>query len=318
MIAAPRRERGIALLIALLAVALAAVLIAGLLDKGELALARTRNALRGEQAQAYAQALEASAAEILMKDLGDGDEDSNEDIWAAPLPPQPVPGGMIYASMRDLDGCFNLNNLSLNDATWRKMFTRLLDARGIDEEIATAIEDWLVANGSDDTKDRWYLSQPVPYRSAQRMFAHVSELRLVRGVTSDVYARLAPYVCALPPGTPINVNTASVPVLQTLGLNMTAAQAESLWQNGQAHWDNQFATTWRNMNIPVDPGVGADKAGIISSYFLARSDIDLDGVPFTFFSVIQRGGTCGLCVIERTRGADAAPALADVPAVTQR
>ena len=81
------RQRGIALLIALLTVALAAVLIAGLLDRGELALARTRNALRGEQAEAYAQGLEAYAARVLIKDAPDAG-DSNTDPWAMPLPPQ--------------------------------------------------------------------------------------------------------------------------------------------------------------------------------------------------------------------------------------
>jgi len=229
-----------------------------------------------------------------------------------------VPGGGIRASMRDLNGCFNLNNLAhqTSGTTWATMFQRLLDARGVDRALLGAVQDWLGAAGAPDdvnTTDAFYLAQPVPYRSAQRTFAHVSELRLVRGVTSEVYARLAPYVCALPPGTPINVNTASVPVLQTLGQGISVAQAESLWQNGQAHWDNQFATTWRTMNIPVDPLLG-DKAGNVSSYFLARSDIDLDGVPFTFFSVIQRGTPCGLCVIARSRGGDAAPVVGDAPA----
>ncbi len=97
------RQRGIALLIALLTVALAAVLIAGLLDRGELALARTRNALRGEQAEAYAQGLEAYAARVLIKDAPDAG-DSNTDPCSMPLPRQTVPGGGLSASMHDLNG----------------------------------------------------------------------------------------------------------------------------------------------------------------------------------------------------------------------
>jgi len=317
------RQRGIALLIALLTVALAAVLIAGLLDRGELALARTRNALRGEQAQAYAQGLEAYAARVLLKDSDQGPGDSNTDLWAMPLTPQVVPGGTIRASMRDLNGCFNLNNLlSQNStATWAKMFGRLLEVRGVDPSVKGAVLDWLGAPGSGDasTTDAYYLAQPVPSRSAQRVFAHVSELRLVRGVTSDVYARLAPYVCALPIGTLLNVNTASVPVLRTLGVNiLSEAQAESLWQNGQASYDNEFRRNWTNNGIVVDPEISAAMIGVESHYFLARSDIDLDGVPFTFFSVIQRPG---LIVVERSLGSDAAPAVWDpptAPAVTSR
>ena len=304
----PHRERGVALLIALLTVALAAVLIAGLLDRGELALARTRNALRSEQAEAYALALEGYAAEVLVKDLQDGEEDSNTDLWASPLPPQQVPGGVILASLKDLNGCFNLNNLGPpDDGTWLTMFGRLLAAVGVDAEIAGAVKDWI---GPSDSADGYYLAQAVPYRSAQRAFAHVSELRLVRGVTSEVYARLAPYVCALPAGTQINVNTASVPVLQTLG-DISKAQAESLWQNGQAHWSGtQFWHDWQGVAVDANV-VSSNRVGTASSYFLARGDIRLDEVPFTFYSLIER--TQGsIRVIERSRGSDdalVAPAL---------
>lgn len=307
----PYRQRGIALLIALLTVALAAVLIAGLLDRGELTLARTRNALRSEQADAYAQALEAYAAQILLKDLDDGDEDSNTDIWAAPLPPQQVPGGTIFASMRDLNGCFNLNNLAQDgDGNWKKMFGRLLNARGVDPDIANAVQQWLGGGSGADVVDGYYLAQPVPYRSAQRMFAHVSELRLVRGVTSEVYATLAPYVCALPAGTLINVNTASVPVLQTLGDGITQAQAESLWENGQADWSD---SSWKDLpGIPFDTNDVSRRVGTSSDYFLARGDVNLDGVPFTFYSLIERSPGLGIRVLERSRGSDdalVAPAL---------
>ena len=317
---AASNQRGIALLIALLTVALAAVLIAGLLDRGELALARTRNAMRGEQAEAYAQGLEAYAAEVLLKDFGDDPGiDTNADIWAAGLPPQQVAGGVITGSIHDLNGCFNLNNLAdgANASGWLKVFNQLLDARGVTRDIADATRKWLGAGAAGaDVIDAYYLAQPVPYRSAQRAFAHVSELRLVRGVTSDIYARLAPYVCALPPGTKINVNTASVPVLQALGANITQAQAESLWQNGQASWSavGDFVTAAQGQNVTVDLQVRSLLA-TTSNYFIARGDVGLDGVPFTFYSLIERAP--GIRVLERSRGSDAAlddsgnPALAE-------
>lgn len=323
MTAGPKSQRGLALLIALLTVALAAVLIAGLLDRGELALARTRNALRGEQAEAYAQGLEAYAAEVLLKDFADDPSiDTNADIWAAGLPPQPVAGGVITGSIHDLNGCFNLNNLadSANGGTWLTIFKRLLTARSVTSDIADAAAAWLGAgagNGADVT-DAYYLAQPVPYRSAQRAFAHVSELRLVRGVTSDIYARIAPFVCALPSGTSINVNTASVPVLQALGAGITQAQAESLWQNGQAHWSgrDEFVQQSQQQNITIDHAL-VNLIATTSNYFVARGDVGLDAVPFTFYSLIERGGG-GIRVIERSRGADAALDESGKPALAQR
>jgi general secretion pathway protein K len=315
------RQRGVALLVALLAVALAAILIASLLDRGELAFARTRNALRSEQAQAYAQGLEAYAAEILLKDLADDSTiDTNTDIWAQPMPPQQVPGGFIAASARDLNGCFNLNDLSADadrpgaqvSAGATKLFGNLLGVLGVDTTIAQYVQAWLHDAGAGaSTTDAYYLSLPVPYRSAQRRFAHVSELRLVRGVTSEIYARIAPYVCALPPGTLINVNTASVPILRSLGPNVTQAQAEALWQNGTAHMSSDDLTHLaQSASITIDPAI-QKMLDTKSTYFLASSNITLDGVPFTFYSLITRDP--GISVIERSRGSDDALSAAVLP-----
>jgi general secretion pathway protein K len=298
----PHRQRGVALLIALLAVALAAVLIAGLLDRGELALARTRNALRSEQAEAYAQALDSYAVDVLVKDSANGAEDNRTELWANSLPPQEVPGGILIGSLTDLNGCINLNNLAGADSVaWVAMFGNLLRNAGADPAIAQAAKEWI---DSPDSTDAWYLAQPVPYRSAQRPFAHVSELRLVRGVTSDVYARIAPYVCALPRGTMLNVNTASVPVLMALGGNMTKAQAERIWQDGHAQLSKGFLNGWSRDGVQIDANITEDCClGVASSYFLARGDVRLDDVPFTFFSVIERSRD-GYRLIGRSRGSD--------------
>ncbi|MEO5626497.1 MAG: type II secretion system minor pseudopilin GspK [Dokdonella sp.] len=319
MNARPQHQRGVALLVALLVVALAVILIAALLDRGELALARTRNVLRSEQAEAYAQGLEIYAAQILLTTSGQAD--TNVSPWALPLPPQPVPGGIISATMHDMNGCFNLNNMAANGGdplTWVPLFANLLKARGvIDPALPIAVRDWLSAtpNAGDDNT---YLAQPIPYRPAHRAFAHVSELRLVRGFDGDVYAKVAPYLCALPAGTRININTASVPVLQSLGISQSAA--ESLWNNGQAHFNGLE-------DLPAGVGTTLPKAllDVKSSFFLARGDIVLDDVPFTFYSLIERGNglISVISVIERSRGSDdaliapapiaAAPAHAGAP-----
>ncbi len=304
----PKRQRGVALLVALLVVALAVILIAALLDRGELALARTRNVLRSQQAQAYAQGLELYAAQILT--VTSNLADTNASPWALPLPPQPVPGGMISATMRDLNGCFNLNNLgsgSINASTSLNIFRALLTHLGIDPSVAQAVQAWSGVNtGADDAG--YYLALPIPYRPLHGVFAHVSELRLVRGVSGDVYARLAPYVCALPAGTTINFNTASAVLLWSLDSSLSQATAEKLWSNGQANYQGfqsfQDAVTAAGGTIP--PTLSSLLVAK-SSYFLARGDIVLDDIPFTFYSLIQRsqGGTGGgIRVLERSRGSD--------------
>ncbi len=318
----PRRQRGVALLIALLAVALAVILIASLLDRGELAYARARNVLRGEQAIAYSEGLEAYAAQVLMRDLeADRGLDTLSDAWAVPLPPQEVPGGRISARMIDRNGCFNLNNLSsdLSDEqrrVWRKRLQNLLVALELDPSLVGAIVDWIDPDADIDpisgAEDNAYLAQPVPYRAANRVFAHVSELRLVRGISGEVYARLAPEVCALPPGTSINLNTASVAVLMSLDSRMTAVLAERIRQDGQAHWpDVQTALNEAaQQGVEISPTDKVD-LGVTSSYFLARGEITLDDVPFAFSSLLERvSGSLrgGVHVLSRSRGAEDIPA----------
>ncbi|HSN00997.1 MAG TPA: type II secretion system minor pseudopilin GspK [Rudaea sp.] len=305
-----KSQSGVALLVALLVVALATVLIAGLLDRGGLIAARTRNALRQEQAQAYARGLENYAAEVLTRaqDNPTG-YDAADSIWAIPLPPTPVPGGTIAAQMSDLNGRFNLNNLDpapTNAASqvWRGKFVLLLTALKLDPAVADHIANWMDADTPASTDDQLYLAQPVPYRRAGRIFTHVSELRLVAGIDGDAYAMLAPYVTALPMGTPINVNTASLPVLMTLSANMTREMAQAIWQQGGAHY------TGVDQVLKAQPALGAiehpECYGVTSSYFLARGLITLDGLPFEFDSLIERRGGAGggIRVLQRSRGGD--------------
>ena len=307
---APRRQRGVALIVALLVVAIAVILVAALLDRGELALARTRNMLRGEQAEAYALGLDAYAAQVLLVASSSGEPDTSTSPWATPLPPQDVPGGTIAASMRDLNGCFNLNNLGPSQrGQWAPVFDGLLGALQLDAALRPAIEGWLDPGMASTTELNAYLSQPVPYRPRGGPFAHVSELRLVRGVDATTYARLAPHVCALPPGTKINVNTATLPVLWALTGSRVAA--ESRWQGGHAHFgaSAQFFDGQPPVSPPVDRRLLETLLSVNSTDFLLRGDIALDGVQLTTWSVIryERGGPSGGAhVVARARGSDEA------------
>jgi len=313
-------QRGVALLVALLVVALVTLLVAGLLDRGELSAARTRNSLRAEQATAYAQGLEDYAAHVLRAaQIEQPNFDTNADIWAIPLPPTPVPGGTISARMRDMNGCFNLNNLANNgvaDARKAVYFRRLLTALQLDPALENVVVDWLThatTVSSGGAKDTFYLAQPLPYRSANRAFAHVSELRLLKGVDDNVYRALAPHVCVLPNGSKININTATVPILRTLSATMTEDQATRIWSNGQAHYVDITAlqTELTTKNIALDPDA-TNFFGVQSTYFQARGDITLDALPFTFFSLIERrtssgagiGQSAGIRVLARYRGSD--------------
>ncbi|UXI67564.1 type II secretion system minor pseudopilin GspK [Tahibacter amnicola] len=303
-------QRGVALIIALLVVALATVLIAGLTDRGELVAARTRNALRTSQADAYARGLEQYAARLLLKDLDEGRSDFRDDIWSVPMPPQDVPGGTISATVRDLDGCFNVNNVwgSRHAAVWQQRFAALLKALRLDPTLLDVVVDWLdgdlepggISRGVG-AEDAYYAGVTPAYKTANRLFEHVSELRLLQGVDARVYAALAPHVCALPRNSTLNINTATIPVLQSLDPDITEELARRLWNDGKATFKDvlELQQELQRANVGLGPEF---HLGLVtySDYFQVRGDVVLDGLEFHPVSVLTRFN--GVRVLQRSRG----------------
>ncbi|MGB8635028.1 MAG: type II secretion system minor pseudopilin GspK [Rhodanobacteraceae bacterium] len=302
-----RRQTGVALLVALLVVALATLLIAALLDDGQLSAARTRNQLRAMQAQAYARGLEAYAAQVLVKDKDQGAIDANDDIWAMPLPPTPVPGGSIRARMNDLNGCFNLNNLYQNGSKqdlWVQRFRRLLLVLQLSPDIAEATVDWIspdLGRSERGADDGTYLARTPAYLAANHMFVDASELRLVAGVDAHAWDRLRPYVCALPTKTTLNLNTASIPVLMSLHQGITRPLAARIHQDGHAHWGSpdKALAELRRAGVNLDPAQSKGLS-VTSEYFRAHAFIELDTIQFVYTSLLQR--QAGVRVLQRDQG----------------
>jgi general secretion pathway protein K len=100
-----------------------------------------------------------------------------------------------------------------------QVLQRLLEILELDPAIADAIADWIDAdqdprpNGAEDSD---YAERDPPYAAANRPLTSISELRLIKGIDLAAYNKLAPYVCALPPGTSLNVNTATPGILAAL------------------------------------------------------------------------------------------------------
>ncbi|HMM75838.1 MAG TPA: type II secretion system minor pseudopilin GspK [Gammaproteobacteria bacterium] len=111
-------------------------------------------------------------------------------------------------------------------------FTLLLQALQIPPEILPPLLDWLDADGDtrfpNGAEDEYYTRLEEPYRAANGPFADVSELRLVRGITPEIYAKLAPHVCVLGSSVPLNINTAPAEVLMSLGPGIDRPTADLL------------------------------------------------------------------------------------------
>lgn len=225
------RIRGAALVLAMLIAALAAAVAVALAAEQQRWLADVGN--RGDQVQAQSLALAGVqwARQILRDDSANGTIDHLGEIWALPLPPTPIANGVIEGRIEDLQGRMNLNNLALDNAlaaAERRRLERLLSTQEIPATALDAAADWIdadLAARAGGAEDAVYAQQNPAMLAANAPLLRLAELVSVRGFTPAQVQALSPHLTALPPGTALNLNTASP---ETLALAIPGLTGEAL------------------------------------------------------------------------------------------
>jgi general secretion pathway protein K len=144
------------------------------------------------------------------------------------LPRQDVPLGIgqFGYDITDEEARLNVN------VTQPERLGRLLTSLGIQrnerDAIMDSIQDWRDPNEdhrlNGAESDDYYLKLPVPYRARNANFESVQELLQVKGVTEALFRGteeapgLVHAVTVKTPG-PVNINTAGIHVLRSLGLS---------------------------------------------------------------------------------------------------
>jgi general secretion pathway protein K len=218
------RQRGVALITAVLMVALGTMLAVDVGFRGFLDQRRSGTLFALDQGYEIALGAEAWAADFLKRDQQESQTDHLGEIWARPLPPLPIEGGSVEGRIEDLQGRFNINNLSHADGTTNpvalQQLERILAMLEIEPTWATAIADWIDQDTQpgfpEGAEDSVYTGQNPPHLTANMPVTRVSELMVLPGFGAERYARLKPYLAALPIGTTINVCTAPGIVLDAL------------------------------------------------------------------------------------------------------
>ncbi len=285
-----RRERGVAVLIALVILALGASIASAMLWARGMAVHRTGLIAEQRQAWQYDLGAEAWVAQILRRSAGKNDTLGS--AWARHLPPLPVEGGNIQGGVQDLQGRFNLNDLindkGKTDATAFAALKRLLEILQISPNVASAIVDWEDANDNvtnpGGAESGYYASLDPPYAPANAPFVSVTTLRLVKGVTPKVYARLAPYVSALPEITALNVNTAPAPVLAAVVPDMTLGKAKELVAQRGDRGFQSLADFRQQVQRKIDFPLTLQ-----SSFFLLSVTTTIGSTELSLYSVLYRG-----------------------------
>ena len=316
-----KRECGVALLIAMVVMAIAATLSTAMIWNRELDIRRFANIKQGDQALEYALGAEAWAEQILRRDVQSNGNNTNlTQDWAMQLPSLPVEGGSVTGNLQDLQGLFNVNNLASKKpgeaVAARTQFQRLLVNLNLDPEIANAVYDWVNAgdqptNNPGGAKDEFYTQLVPPYLTAEQPMTSISELLLVKGVTPQVYLTLLPNVCALPlidPGstantvmhaTVININTAPAAVIASLNLGISLSTAEAAVQTRTQHVFQSFQEL-TILGISAAPGIPPPT--VTSSYFRLTALVQIGDTQITLYSLLYRAENGATIAIRRTYG----------------
>ena len=351
------RQCGVALITVLLIVFLASLTATSLATLQQIAIRRSTVLQHQQQARLYTLGVEQWAELILIRDAQENQTDYSDEEWANLPPTLPVEGGTLSAKIRDLQGCFNLNNLwrpalagsptnpgdsqevSVKndeespenpddpssdrsnapnpkdpnqprsgktglDKTQLQALQRLLALLELKPELAQAIVDWVDPDPDplfpDGAEDSDYTVLNPPYLAGNQPFMSVSELRLVKGVDREAYNKLVPLVCALPPGTALNVNTAPAAALAALSDGVELADMERLLEDrpakGYENVDEFLSATKMTLNAELKALLG-----VSSQYFLLRADAQVGDGHSILYSVIFRDDQ-GARILRRSFG----------------
>lgn len=313
------KQQGIALITVLSILAVVSIISTTLMSWQHSALQHTTRLLQSNQGIDYLYAMEDWAEAVLLRDLKESSADSLDESWALHLAPIAVDRGFITGHLEDMQGRFNMNNLVVNGKYQEKegeRLKRLIEIIGIESDVAAdivnAVRDWIDQDQAENfpggAEDYYYLNLSPPYRTADGPLASATELLLVKGVTRDIWQQLEPHVTALPGYRPVNVNTASKEVLQSISSDIDDRLAEDVLDH---RMDTPFTSIGNFLQFRRDhhgknralPELNNASIAIASQFFLLNGSVDVDTLQMHAKALIHREGQ-NAGVIRRSFGTD--------------
>jgi general secretion pathway protein K len=239
-------ERGIALLLTLLVLTFMVALIlefdAEARREYRDAAAFRDNFKASVLARAAVQAARGVLQQDFLKDKQSGETfDAPTDLWAFPITNYPIGDGMLNAKIEDERGKLNLNDLAVSgDPIIKKAkvgrVKRLFELVQINPDLVDAIVDWVDTDDQPEpsgAESIYYQSLRPPYRAANAPLQTYLELRLIKGMTPEILAKLSKLVTVYPleGQSKVNLNTADPLVIQALDPGITQSVAADIIQS---------------------------------------------------------------------------------------
>jgi general secretion pathway protein K len=268
------RQKGAALIMAMLVMALATVAATLMLTRMDDWIQTVSSRHDYAQARELAKGGINFGRTILLDDARNSTLDHGEETWAQRLPALATEGGELEGNIVDEQSRFNLNNLldgrQIDEAALED-YRRLLVLLGLDPLLAETLADWLDADEiarAGGAESAYYQTLPEPHVAANQSLERLDDLRRIKGYAAPVIRQLAEYVTVLPGKREVNVNTASPRLLTALLPGLSLSEAQNLVTTRQGAWFTSGAD-FRNR--------------------LPRSDLPSNDTPFSassnFFSI---------------------------------
>ena len=316
------RQRGIALLVAIVMFAISTTVAAAITYNKAMAARRAAATFTLEQALQAGMAAEALAA-IALEDDGKNSKTTPDKPWAEPFGPVEIEGTGIWiqAQVEDLTSRFNLNtlvkwqgppgNLFVRNDEQVQVFRKLLETLKIDPNYADLLVDWIdtdiAPQPTQGGEDTLYLTQVPPYRPPNTFIMHPSEILALPGFGPGNYTLLAPYITALPVDAKVNPCTASGLVLDVT-LNDPQNEQEfqlqdmpSLRKSGCYPTIQVYTGRIGDANLK---GLATARVDEKSSWFRLRTNIRIGTAEFVLYSVLFRQPNNRIRTVQRSFGSE--------------
>lgn len=295
--------------------ALVSILSVGMYNRQSLFVQQAGNLLAQTQAYQYAISSELYAKWWLHEDW---ENDKNEEKeffddlkFLESSLTRPYEGAIVSSQFNDVQGKLNVNDLvnvtgEVNGLI-KERFVRLFNRLSIETIKVDQLIDWIDENqetsGFDGAEDGEYLSLETPYRNGGQPLADISELRLLPTISNEDYKKLLEHITVLPRGwAPVNVNTATPEVLQSLGSGMTDTQADAL---AEARKENPWKRLddFKSEKNVTDAKTDFSYIGVRSDFYELATEVTLAERTVRLRSLLYRSNEDGaLKVLSRNQG----------------
>jgi general secretion pathway protein K len=223
-----KSERGVALLVTLVALALMTLLVMDFTNAAALGYRSAASAADELRADYLARSAVSVGLALLSADSRQDatvqtPHDGLDEPWARPYPPLPLGGGVSQVSIVDEASKIDINQI-VNPRTGQPnpqyvgIVERLFAILGLPPDLVLAIIDWLNPNSIESpggADASYYLGLMPPYQPRNGPMPTIGDLRMIRGVDDATFFELQRFLTASPEPR-VNINTATPEVIAAL------------------------------------------------------------------------------------------------------